>query len=107
LFTEEGILREPTGQYTGSFLRGKKHGEGAYVFLNNLKYEGEYAAGAKHGRGKVGFADKEVTIFEGEFRNGLPDGKGVKYEEDGSKAEALFKDGINVLTLLGPQSLPN
>lgn len=85
LFCDEGVLREPTGTYTGTFLRGKKHGVGTYLFANKLKYEGEYANGVKQGKGKVSFAEKDAVIFEGEFKNGLPDGKGVKYEEDGSK----------------------
>lgn len=59
----------------------------------------------KQGKGRVSFADKDAPIYEGEFRNGLPDGKGIKYEEDGNKVEALFKDGINVLTLIDPQPL--
>jgi hypothetical protein len=107
LFTEDGTLREPTGNYTGSFLRGKKHGEGTYIYSNNLKYEGEYREGVKHGKGRVSFADKLSVIYEGEFSSGLPDGRGVKYEEDGSSHSALFKQGINVLTLIDPQSLPN
>jgi hypothetical protein len=79
------VLREPTGTYTGTFLKGKKHGEGTYLFLNKIKYQGEYVQGVKQGKGKVSFADTDAAIYEGEFKNGLPHGKGVKYEEDGSE----------------------
>jgi hypothetical protein len=65
MFTEDGVLREPSGKYTGSFLNGKKHGEGTYLYHNGLKYEGEYVHGVRQGRGRVSFADKDSTIYEG------------------------------------------
>jgi len=51
LNTNLGILKEPLGQYKGTFRNGKKEGKGIYKFSSNITYEGQYKNNQKHGRG--------------------------------------------------------
>jgi hypothetical protein len=99
-FTDDGILIEPTGKYAGSFLKGRKHGEGEYIYKTNLKYEGEYKGGEKEGKGRVSFYDQDLVIYDGNWKNGVPEGDGVKYDQNGRKIATLFHEGIDIMALL-------
>lgn len=35
--------------------------------------------GIKQGKGRISFIDKGAVIYEGGFKNGLPEGEGYKY----------------------------
>lgn len=43
-----------------------------YIYKTNLKYEGEYKDGEKEGKGRVSFFDKDLVIYDGNWKNGLP-----------------------------------
>lgn len=58
----------------------------------------------KDGHGKVSFVDKNAVIYDGEWRNNLPDGEGTKYDSSGQKIKTYFKEGINILALRDSQS---
>lgn len=79
-FTDEAILKEPTGKYNGNFLRGKKHGEGVYRFNNSILYEGQYYNGVKEGQGKVSCVTNGEIIYEGNWKDNLPYGEGCRYD---------------------------
>ncbi|XP_044034895.1 radial spoke head 10 homolog B isoform X2 [Siniperca chuatsi] len=66
------ILRRAAGsqysqsnQYTGDFVQGQRHGQGAFYYAGGAIYEGEWRNNKKHGKGKFTFKDGHV--FEGEF----------------------------------------
>ena len=99
LFTGEGLLEEPTGQYTGSFLKGKKHGEGVYKFKNNIRYEGSYINGIKEGFGCIICISNDEKIYEGQWKNNLPSGEGIRFDEKGRKEKTYYIEGINVYAL--------
>lgn len=80
LFQDEAILKEPDGEYHGNFLRGKKHGKGIYFHQQtNVKYEGEYRNGFKCGKGKMIQIDSDSLLYDGNWKNGLPDGIGSRF----------------------------
>ncbi len=55
-----------------------KHGKGTEQYHNGDIYIGNYRDGLPNGFGKYVFADKGV--FEGNFINGLKQGKGVLFK---------------------------
>ena len=56
------------------------------------QYSGEVQGALPHGIGE--FSVGGMVIYQGEFKNGLFDGEGVLFRENGSKAyEGVFKDG--------------
>lgn len=78
-------MKEPTGKYAGSFLRGKKHGEGTYRFNNNIEYDGHYVNGNKEGYGKVICISNGELIYEGTWKDNMPSGEGFRIDEQGNK----------------------
>lgn len=46
--------------------------------------------------------DKDLVIYEGNWRNGFPEGSGLKYDRKGKSRPTLFKDGIDLLSLMEP-----
>ena len=67
------------------FLRGK-----VFDSNNKLVYEGEYKRGLKEGKGVYNYPGGEK--YEGMFVNGLREGKGVFYWNNGIKWDGLFKN---------------
>uniref|UniRef100_UPI0037E89E2D radial spoke head 10 homolog B n=1 Tax=Semicossyphus pulcher TaxID=241346 RepID=UPI0037E89E2D len=54
-----------SNQYTGDFIQGQRHGQGAFYYAGGAIYEGEWRDNKKHGKGK--FTYKDGRVFEGEF----------------------------------------
>ena len=69
-------------QYTGQFLKGKKHGHGILTTLSNRSYDGEWENDVPHGFGTNTFPNGK--IYKGEFKNGKPVGEGQWTYQDGS-----------------------
>ena len=70
---------------------GKMNGNGKYTYKEDKKiYEGEYLNGVKEGKGKLYYPDGK--IYEGNFKEGLPDGSGF-YTKNGDKYNVLFSHG--------------
>ena len=67
-------------------MKGQKHGKGTYFYTNKLKYVGCYKNGEKDGNGVIYNRDDTVA-YDGEFKNGLPHGKGKKRNKNGEIAE--------------------
>ena len=88
--------------YKGEYLNDQRHGKGKILDLNgNIIFEGEYlygkqwnakyydekgniVDGLKNGKGKcktvIIHRNLEVTLYEGEFLNGEPNGKGKEFK---------------------------
>lgn len=75
------------GWYLGDYKNGVPEGSGKFVGTN-YSYEGEWLKGKKQGHGVEVFSnvkDQEGMVrFEGEFKNGLRDGRGTAYLKDGT-----------------------
>lgn len=65
-------------RYTGNYKNGKEHGRGKYKWKSGHLYEGEYLNGLRHGKGILTFASKDK--FEGDFLNGRYHGIGTYYD---------------------------
>ena len=60
--------------YSGNWLKGKKHGQGTYVFnATGMKYIGEWVEN-RFVKGRWTYPNG--SYFEGEFQNNKPRGKG-------------------------------
>ena len=84
--------------------KGNKHFEQGYIngvkkekiiikeyFKDKLIFEGEYKDGKKNGKGIEYFKNK--LIYEGEYKDGKRNGKGIEYNFEGGKFVGEFKDG--------------
>jgi hypothetical protein len=61
---------------------------------NDIRYEGEYKDGLKCGNGTI-FNHDNTIAYSGNFERDLPNGEGFVLE-DGKKAFAQFKDGLDI-----------
>lgn len=61
--------------YVGEFFKGKKHGNGRYIYSNGDVYEGEYFKNKRHGKGIYRFSNG--SVYEGEFQDNLKSGRGI------------------------------
>ena len=53
----------------------------------------------KQGFGKIMCISNEETIYEGEWKNNLPEGEGTRFDQKGNKEKTYYIDGINVFSL--------
>jgi hypothetical protein len=56
------------------------------------KYQGQFKNGLFNGKGKIVWRDG--SVYEGEFKNGLFEGKGVFHYKNGELYAGQFKDGL-------------
>lgn len=75
-------------------MNGKKHGKGTYRFHNGLRYEGEYRDGLRNGKGTI-FNPSDQKAYEGDMLNGLPHGVGEVSDKSGRKHTAKWTEGID------------
>ena len=101
---EKNYNGEKTTIFVNEYLNKKRKGEeydkdgnllfiGEYIYNHRLKgkefykgklvYEGEYLEGIKNGKGKVYNIDGKLK-YEGEFVNGKKSGKGKEYDKNGN-----------------------
>jgi hypothetical protein len=99
------------GHYHGYFRDGKKAGNGLFMYKNKDRYSGDWKNGLKHGTGTyiieesnikmVGswFEGKFLTgkmtmangdVYEGEFYNNKPNGKGIWSLNNGNLVEGEY-----------------
>lgn len=79
--------------YEGYFENNKMHGEGTYTYSSgkgNL-YTGNYKNGKKHGYGII--KENGKIVYEGDFFEGNPHGKGFRYDKKGAKFEVNMEMG--------------
>ena len=96
-----GLFLEKNGDYyLGELKEGKFEGKGELEFQGVSKYKGEFKNDLPEGKGI--FEDFEnLYKYEGDWVNGCKTGRGVLEFSDGTKYEGEFKndlyDGIGVL----------
>ena len=89
------------GTYDGPWMNGKPHGENCkYTTVSGNIYEGEYKDGLIDGRGIFTYANG--IKYDGEFKNGFMDGEGTATYNNGSNYTGHFvrneRHGYGVLT---------
>lgn len=75
-----------------TFENGKPGSTGRIEYANGDTYEGQLQGIKPHGTGKL-IRTSRGEWFEGEFRDGRPDGDGVVGTNAGQRAEVTFSDG--------------
>lgn len=87
-------------KYTGTFLKGKKHGKGLYEWVNGDKYDGEWDDGKRHGKGVMALATGDT--YDGDWSNDMFTGDGVYKSTNGNTYNGKWlnnkKDGKGVFT---------
>ncbi|CAD8126243.1 unnamed protein product [Paramecium sonneborni] len=89
---ENGNFRSNTEKYVGGFRNGQKYGKGKYE-NNDFTYEGEFVEDKICGQGIL-IEKKNGWRQEGQFKDGLLDGKGVIIRSLGDYYEGQFKQGL-------------
>ena len=56
-------------------------------------YIGQFKDGLYHGKGKL-YNEKGILVYEGDFINGKPEGKGKYIEDDGEYYIGQWKNGL-------------
>lgn len=85
-----GCEKNRDGIYTGEFLRGKRHGQGKFVWVNGEQFEGEWREGKKNGHGV--WRSPKGDYYDGEWKENRQNGKGYHFHNGGSKYNGHFKD---------------
>jgi len=77
--------------YEGSFLNGKKHGQGKLLIQDRLVYEGEFQNNMFHGQGTIKFANQHT--YTGQWVNNCYEGIGTYTFCDKRVIIGTFKAG--------------
>lgn len=78
------------GEFSEDMMTKGKFSE----YLGNI-YEGEFVDNKYHGTGQMIYK-KSGKIYEGEWKEGLKDGKGIMYNNDGTYIEAIWSKDVTV-----------
>lgn len=79
--------------YIGEWKSDMREGKGTYYnYKTKEKYEGDFKNGKAEGKGI--FYYNNGDIYEGEFKNWMKEGYGIYYYKDGSRYEGFFKNGL-------------
>ena len=91
IFTKKYIIKE-ANEFSKTYLYNPNYED---KFDDRLIFEGQYLNGLKNGKGKEYDHENGKLIFEGEFLNGKRNGKGKEYNYDGSLTfEGEYLNGI-------------
>ena len=89
-----GIFLEKNGDYyIGELKDGKFEGKGELEIIGISKYKGEFKNDLPNGKGILNDYEKGYT-YEGDFIEGKKDGKGILEYIDGTKYEGEFKNDL-------------
>lgn len=79
-------------RYMGEWNKGKKHGQGTFIYPDGSKYEGSWADDQRCGFGKYFYVNGD--IFDGEWQNHLRHGQGTYlFAKTSSKYVGTWKEG--------------
>ena len=84
------VITTSSFTYTGTTLRGQRHGYGVCEYTDGIVYSGEWRGNKQHGEGKITYADG--ASFEGSFNNGNRHGKGVVTTRTGVVKEGVWEN---------------
>jgi len=87
-FHGQGTYTSPQGVYTGSWVDGRKSGQGTMTWNNGDKYVGNWEDNKESGQGVKTFANGDR--YEGNFAAGKMQGKGVLKYANGARYEGDF-----------------
>lgn len=91
----EGAPPQVSMSWTGPCVNGRAQGTGklSWFLGGQLRdtYDGEYRDGMMNGRGTL--ASVDGGRYEGQFRNDRPEGRGVRSWSDGTRYDGEFKAG--------------
>ena len=88
-----GITYNLSGDYyKGSFVEGKKDGNGILIYKNGTKYEGDFKNNKHEGFGKLKQLDGETFI--GEWKDGKINGNGVRCHCNGDRYIGSYVNNI-------------
>jgi hypothetical protein len=94
-YTPGKIIKEASsnGIYEGTFNnKGEFDGFGIFKFNTGEIYEGEYKNGIRNGKGKYTFLNGD--IYDGDYKDGLRDGNGDYIYKNGNKFTGKWVKGI-------------
>ena len=85
------------GRYVGSWKNDRMEGDecSEYFFASGDYYRGQFKFDCPHGNGEATYA-ATGTRFKGNFKNGLPCGRGVMIKSDGTELEGTWRDGKRI-----------
>jgi len=97
--SHQGVLENPSGSYTGLWNGYSFNGKGIYRWKNdkNNVYEGEYRLGKREGKGVYNLNSED--IFRATWKAGKPDGD-CEYVQNGRIIKSRWRKG-NFLNVLG------
>ncbi len=79
--------------YIGEWKSDMREGKGTYYnHITKEKYEGEFKYGKADGKGIFYYNNGDIYI--GEFKNWIKEGYGVYYFQNGDRYEGYFKNGV-------------
>lgn len=81
-------------EYFGDKKDGKPHGEGRLLHNGSLFYEGEFKNGVIEGKGIMYDLEDRSSYYEGEFKNNRYQGEGKIVYSDGTYYVGPFADGM-------------
>lgn len=81
-------------KYFGAEKDGKPHGQGRLLHVGKLFYEGEFKNGVIEGKGKMYDPEDRNSYYEGEFKNNRFHGEGKTVYSDGTYYIGPFGDGM-------------
>ena len=88
------IIRRNQNVYLGEADYGIRFGRGAYIFgKEGTTYIGYWDNGLQFVKGKV-FDKNNKLVFEGEYKKGNREGKGVYNYEGGEQYDGMFVNGL-------------
>ena len=70
--------------YQGEFSKGKQNGKAKIYLEGYLLYEGDIKGGKRTGAGVIYYDKSNQIQYKGELIDGIPNGKGTRYNEDGT-----------------------
>lgn len=89
--TWEGLFRNGKPLFTEPGKTGLFEGEGNFVFLGT-RFEGQFKEGQLNGRGLI--TEPNGTTYEGQFNDNLLNGPGKIRYSDGTLEEGVFNNGF-------------
>ena len=94
---EIGYFDYNNGKYIGEYNGEIVEGFGKFIRDNNSYYIGQWLNDLEHGKGVI-YSDiktkNKSIIYDGDFKNGKPEGEGKCYYENGNYYIGQFSNGV-------------
>ena len=88
-----GILTLPNGDcFEGEFKNGSPNGNGVWINGQN-RFEGTFTNGLPDSQGEITDIQSKNKKFLGLFKNGVTEGKGTQYFQNGYQFQGNYANG--------------